>query len=197
MRSMHSGSNILKYGGEYDTIHYTTFLAEHLDKLNFTKNLNYKVTFHDPCYLGRHHGEYESPRNLLRAIPGIDLVEIGHRKQNSFCCGGGGGGMWLDGFMADHVSERLSERRVREAVETGADVLAVCCPYEVSRFEDAVKSTGNEGKLVVRDIIELMFESFVGLWDFGTLGCAFGFEVMSMHAKITPLTLQSPKAPMP
>jgi Fe-S oxidoreductase len=61
--------------------------------------------------------------------------------------------------MADHVSERLSERRVREAVETGAEVLAICCPYEVSRFEDAVKSTGNEGKLIVRDIVELLDEA--------------------------------------
>jgi Fe-S oxidoreductase len=67
--------------------------------------------------------------------------------------------MWLDGFSRNHVSERLSERRVREAVSTGADVLAVCCPYEISRFEDAVKSTGNEGKLIVRDIIELIDES--------------------------------------
>ncbi len=70
--------------------------------------------------------------------------------------------MWLDGFTRGHVAERLSERRVREAVSTGADVLAVCCPYEISRFEDAVKSTGNEGKLVVRDIIELMDESMRG-----------------------------------
>ena len=70
--------------------------------------------------------------------------------------------MWLDGFSRNHVSERLSERRVREAVSTGADVLAVCCPYEISRFEDAVKSTGNEGKLIVRDIIELIDESMRG-----------------------------------
>ena len=67
--------------------------------------------------------------------------------------------MWLDGFNAKHIEERLSERRVREAVEVGADVLAVCCPFEVSRFEDAVKSTGNEGKLIVRDIIELVDEA--------------------------------------
>ncbi len=70
--------------------------------------------------------------------------------------------MWLDSFSRGHVSERLSERRVREAVSTGADILAVCCPYEISRFEDAVKSTGNEGKLIVRDIIELIDESMRG-----------------------------------
>ncbi len=148
-----------EYGGEYDVIHYTTYLAPVMDKLGLTNTLNYKVTFHDPCYLGRHNGEYEAPRNILNAIPGVELIEMGRCREQSYCCGGGGGGMWLDGFMSDHVNERLSENRVREAVETGADVLVVCCPYEVSRFEDAVKSTGNEGKLAVKDIAELIVEA--------------------------------------
>lgn len=148
-----------KLGARFDTIHYTTYLADRMDELGMKKDLGVKVTFHDPCYLGRHNGEYEAPRKMLRSIPGVDLLEMGRCRENSYCCGGGGGGMWLDGFMADHVSMRLSEQRVIEAVETGADVLAVCCPLEVSRFEDAVKSTGNEGKLVVRDIIELVVES--------------------------------------
>ncbi len=148
-----------KFGGDYDVVHYTTYLAPLMNKLAFKNKLNYKVTFHDPCYLGRHNGEFEAPRKMITSIPGIELIEMGRCKHNSYCCGGGGGGMWLDGFMADHVTERLSERRVREAVETGADVLAVCCPYEVSRFEDAVKSTGNEGKLIVKDIIELVVEA--------------------------------------
>lgn len=148
-----------KLGGNFETIHYTTYLAPLMEKLTFTKKLDYKVTFHDPCYLGRHNGEYDAPRQCLEAIPGVDLIEMGRCREQSYCCGGGGGGMWLDGFMADHVSERLSENRVKEAVETGADVLAVCCPYEVSRFEDAVKSTGNEGKLIVRDIVELIEEA--------------------------------------
>jgi Fe-S oxidoreductase len=146
-------------GGEYDVLHYTTFLAPRMAELEFTRKLDYRVTFHDPCYLGRHNGEYEAPRQMLAAIPGVEVTEMARCRQNSFCCGGGGGGMWLDGFMADHVKERLSEQRVKEAVETGADVLAVCCPYEVSRFSDAVKSTGNEGKLVVKDIIELVTEA--------------------------------------
>ncbi|HEY5691501.1 MAG TPA: heterodisulfide reductase-related iron-sulfur binding cluster [Cyclobacteriaceae bacterium] len=148
-----------KHGGEFNVIHYTTYLAPLMSQLNFAKKLNYKVTFHDPCYLGRHNGEYEAPRNILQGIPGIELVEMGRCREQSYCCGGGGGGMWLDGFMADQVNERLSENRVKEAVSTGADVLAVCCPYEVSRFEDAVKSTGNEGKLLVKDIAELMDEA--------------------------------------
>jgi Fe-S oxidoreductase len=148
-----------KLGGVFETIHYTTFLAERMGELGMTKDLGITATFHDPCYLGRHNGEYEAPRKMLASIPGVDLIEMGRCRENSYCCGGGGGGMWLDGFMSDHVSMRLSDRRVLEAVETGADVLAVCCPYEVSRFEDAVKSTGNEGKIVVRDIIELVIES--------------------------------------
>jgi len=129
-----------------------------LDKLKplLTKSFNKKVTFHDPCYLGRHNGEYDAPRNLLNAVPGIEFSEMFRCKAQGYCCGGGGGGMYLDGFMSDHINERLSENRVKEAIEVGADVLAVCCPYEVSRFEDAVKSTGNEGKLQVLDIIEIL-----------------------------------------
>lgn len=150
-----------KFGGGYEVLHYTQFLASRLDQLRpkMTKEVRANVTFHDPCYLGRHNGEYEAPRNLLKAIPGVNVVEMFRCKENGYCCGGGGGGMWLDSFTRDYTSERLSERRVREAVEVGADILAVCCPYEVSRFEDAVKSTGNEGKVLVRDILELIDES--------------------------------------
>lgn len=151
-----------KLGGEYEVLHYTTFLAPLLDRLTFKKSLDVTVTFHDPCYLGRHNGEYEAPRRLLQAIPGVRLVEMAHSFSNSFCCGGGGGGMWMDGYVKEHTSERLSEKRVREAVEAGADVLAVACPYEVSRFEDAVKSTGNDQRLVVRDIAELLDEALGG-----------------------------------
>ncbi len=144
-----------KSGHTYEVAHYTQFLAPLVDKLEFTTPLEARVTFHDPCYLGRHNGEYDAPRKLLRAIPGIDLVEMGRCRENGYCCGGGGGGMWLDGFMSDQVSERLSERRVREAAESGADILAVCCPYEVSRFSDAAKSTGNE-QLQVLDIADML-----------------------------------------
>ena len=144
-----------KYGHSYEVLHYTQLLAPLVDRLSLTKRVDARVTFHDPCYLGRHNGEYDAPRTLIQAIPGVELVEMGRCKGNSYCCGGGGGGMWLDGFNANHLSERLSERRVREAAETGAEILAVCCPYEVSRFEDAAKSTGN-GSLKVMDIAELL-----------------------------------------
>jgi Fe-S oxidoreductase len=120
-----------------------------------------RVTFHDPCYLGRHNGEYDAPRELLRAIPGLELVEMGRCRENGYCCGGGGGGMWLDSFSQDHTRMRLSERRVLEAVEYGADILAVCCPFEVSRFEDGAKATGND-QLDVLDILELLDQSMNG-----------------------------------
>lgn len=150
-----------KQGGTYEVWHYTQVLAQRLDQLRerMTRPLSYKVTFHDPCYLGRHNGEYDAPRQLIEALPGVDFVEMWRCRENSYCCGGGGGGMWLDGFSAGHQRRRLSEERVVEAIATGADTLVVCCPYEVSRFEDAVKSTGNEGRLLVRDIAELLAET--------------------------------------
>lgn len=153
-----------KYGGHFEIEHYTQFLRPLIPRLGemMAKPLNVKVTFHDPCYLGRHNGEYDAPRELLKAIPGVELIEMGRCRENGYCCGGGGGGMWTDSFSRDFTKMRLSDRRVIEAVETGADTLAVCCPFEVSRFEDAVKATGNEGKLVVKDIIELIDESIRG-----------------------------------
>jgi Fe-S oxidoreductase len=147
-----------KHGHQYDVLHYTQLLAPLVDRIDWKRELEGTVTFHDPCYLGRHNGEYDAPRRLIEAIPGIRLVEMSRCRENGYCCGGGGGGMWLDGLTANRTSERLSERRVREAVESGADILAVCCPYEVSRFEDGAKSTGNE-QLRVVDIIELIDEA--------------------------------------
>jgi len=148
-----------KLGAEYPIQHYTQFLAPLMNKLEWKRKLDYKVTFHDPCYLGRHNGEYDAPREMIKQIPGLEFIEMFRCKENGYCCGGGGGGMWLDSFTGNHIRERLSERRVKEAIETGAEMLVVCCPYEVSRFEDAVKSTGNEGKLLVRDVIELVDEA--------------------------------------
>jgi len=154
-----------KRGHSFDVLHYTQLLAPLVSQVSWARHLNLRVTFHDPCYLGRHNGEYDAPRTLIHAIPGVELVEMGRCRGNGYCCGGGGGGMWLDGFARNHAAERLSERRVREAAQTGADVLVVCCPYEVSRFEDAAKSTGND-YLVVKDIIELIDEA-MGLGSAG------------------------------
>ena len=148
-------------GFEYPLEHTTTFFAKELAALKprLTKKLDYRVTYHDSCCLGRHNGFYDEPRALLNAIPGVKLVEMAHNRINAICCGGGGGGMWLDTYYKARNMERLSDRRIQEAIATGADVLAVSCPYEVSRFEDALKTAGHDKSMVVRDVVELLAES--------------------------------------
>jgi dimethylglycine catabolism B len=126
-----------------------------------SRELNAKVAYHDPCALGRANSNniYDEPRRLLQAIPGLELVEMAHNRANTICCGGGGGGNWLDGFVWEQAHTRPSEWRIEEAVRAGAEILAVACPYETPRFEDAVKSTGNQEKLIVKDIAELLSEA--------------------------------------
>lgn len=147
-----------KLGIEYPVRHYTEFLVDHLDDLKkiLKDNGKTRITFHDPCYLGRANDVYDEPRALLEAIPGVELVEMSHNRTNSLCCGGGGGGMWLDGFQWEKAHTRLSEWRVREALLVEADVLAVACPYEAPRFEDATKTVKGAENLVVKDIVELL-----------------------------------------
>lgn len=138
--------------------HYSQFLYEKMEMIQpLIKNeINAKVTFHDPCYLGRVNGVYEEPRALIQSIKGIELVEMHHHHQNSLCCGGGGGGMWLDGFHWEQSHIRSSEWRIQEAVDAGADILIVACPYEKPRFLDAVKNVAGAGKLQVLDLSELL-----------------------------------------
>jgi Fe-S oxidoreductase len=161
--------NAFKYrytrlGFHWPLEHVTPFLARHLARLKpqLTRKLGYAVTYHDSCCLGRQNEFYEAPRELLKAIPGVKLREMTHHRINAICCGGGGGGMWLDTYYKMKNYERLSERRVKEALATGADVLAVSCPYEVSRFEDALKVLGGDKRMVVRDVTELLAEALEG-----------------------------------
>ncbi|MCF7669230.1 MAG: (Fe-S)-binding protein [Verrucomicrobia bacterium] len=149
------------YGFDYKVEHTTPFIARYLDQLKpkLKKKLDYTVTYHDACCLGRRAGFYEEGRELLKAIPGVNLVEMTHNRTNSICCGGGGGGMWLDTYFKEKGMERLSERRIKEAIATGADVLAVSCPYEIYRFEDALKTVDHDKPMIVRDVVELLAES--------------------------------------
>jgi Fe-S oxidoreductase len=147
------------FGGEYTIHHYTGLLLSMYKegKLKFNKKLNYKVTYHDPCYLGRYNGEVDAPRQLMEAM-GIEIVEMGRCRENSFCCGAGGGRIWMDDSK---MQERPSEIRIKEAISLGSEVdhFIVCCPKDYSMFSDAVKTTGNEDRLVVKDIIELVEEA--------------------------------------
>jgi Fe-S oxidoreductase len=148
-------------GIAYPVQHYTEFLAERLDSIRplLTREVKKTVTYHDPCYLGRVNGIYDAPRKLLQAIPGLKLVEMPHNRKNSLCCGGGGGGMWMDGFQWEKAHVRLSEWRVQEALLVGAELLAVSCPYEAPRFEDATKTVKQAEGLLVRDVIELFSDA--------------------------------------
>jgi Fe-S oxidoreductase len=148
-------------GIEYPVKHYTEFLAERIEDLKpkLKENGQKKITYHDPCYLGRVNGVFDAPRELLNAISGVELTEMAHTHTNSLCCGGGGGGMWLDGFQWENGHVRMSEWRVKEAVTTGAEILAVACPYEPPRFEDATKTVEGAEKLIVKDIAELLVDA--------------------------------------
>ena len=147
-----------EFGGDYSIYHYTGLLLKLYEegKLKFNNKLSYKATYHDPCYLGRYNGETEAPRKLMEAM-GIEILEMPRNKENSFCCGAGGGRIWMDDSK---LKERPSEIRIKEAMSLGnADHFIVCCPKDYSMFSDAVKTTGNEGKMVVKDIIQLVEEA--------------------------------------
>jgi Fe-S oxidoreductase len=136
----------------FQPMHYTQFLAQLLDegRLRFERSLERRVTFQDPCYLGRHNAVYQAPRRILSAIPGAQLVEMEHSGVDGLCCGGGGGRMWLE----TAAGERFSDLRVQEASQTGASILATACPFCIVCLEDSAKVMKVEG-LQVMDIAEL------------------------------------------
>jgi Fe-S oxidoreductase len=150
-----------RMGGSFKVRHFTEVLADHLPQLKprFKKKVDATVTYHDSCCLGRKTGHYDEPREVLQAIPGVKLVEMIQNRESSLCCGGGASTIYLDRYIQEHVPDRLADRRVEQAMATKAGILAVACPFEPSRFEDAVKMTGHEGKLEVRDIVEVVAES--------------------------------------
>ena len=177
-----------KLGFEYPVRHYTQFLAERLDQIKplLVHSLDAQVAFHDPCYLGRVNKIFDEPRQLLEAIPGVELIEMAHTRAFSLCCGGGGGGMWLDGYQWDIAKTRTSDWRVQEMVaakpieefyttlesdrprrrksgvvrsEAMQQILAVACPYEKPRFIDAVKVVPQAQDLHILEIAEMLVQS--------------------------------------
>jgi Fe-S oxidoreductase len=125
-------------------------------KLKFTHKLNYTVTYHDPCYLGRYNGVYDQPRRVIEAT-GCQLAEMPRHGDQAFCCGAGGGRIWME---ETGVKERPSEIRVREAAQlNGVQVLVVACPKDITMFKDAIKTCGLEDRLVVKDLMELVHEA--------------------------------------
>lgn len=146
-----------RLGSDFEVIHYTQYLARLIaeGRLKFSTTLDGKVTYHDPCYLGRHNGIYEQPREILCSIPGLQLVEMPDSRHRSLCCGGGGGGIWLD----TRKGHRLSDLRLAQAMETGAGILAVACPYCLTNFEDSRLTVAGGEAIEVRDIAELVWDA--------------------------------------
>lgn len=145
-------------GGNFEVFHYTQIIARLIEtqKPNIGE-YQAKVTYHDPCYLGRHNGEYAAPRKILQSIPGIQFVEMLQHSENSFCCGGGGGNFFTD--ILGGGDEAPNRIRVRQAIETGADTVAVACPQCAKMLDDAINAEELDGKLQVLDVAEIVMSA--------------------------------------
>ncbi|MCK4444845.1 MAG: (Fe-S)-binding protein [Thermoplasmata archaeon] len=145
-----------EFGGELEVVHHTQLLAELVDEGKLVPGrLERKVTYHDPCYLGRHNGVYEEPRKVLESIPGLELVEMERNREFSLCCGGGGGRFWTETV----AEERFSNLRVEEALGTGVDTILTACPFCILNFEDSTKAMNKEGSISTIDIAEVLTDS--------------------------------------
>jgi Fe-S oxidoreductase len=137
-----------QFGGDFEVLHFTQLLNELNVQL---KGNGHKITYHDPCYLGRYNAEYQAPRQVL----GSTTVEMTKNRRDSFCCGGGGGQMWLE----TDAETRLNKQRLQQALDSGADVVATACPYCLTMFEDAISVGGHAERIKAMDITELLLEN--------------------------------------
>lgn len=141
-----------------NVLHYTELLDDLIQRgqINFKRRLGYTVTYHDPCYLGRYNGIYQAPRRILEAL-GCKILEMERNRDTAYCCGAGGGRIWMD---EGGMQERPSEARIHEAVRLErAQYFVVACPKDVTMYKDAVKTTGFEEQIEVKDLIELVSEA--------------------------------------
>ena len=140
----------------FEIVHISQYLFELVNegRLKFKKDYRKKVTYHDPCYLGRHNGIYDEPRDVLKKIPGLELNELVESRSDSLCCGGGGGRVWME----TQKGERFSDLRIEQAIGVGAEVLATSCPYCITMLEDSRLTMGASEKIEVKDITEIIQE---------------------------------------
>jgi len=147
---------------DFEVVHITQYLFELINegRLELKKEYGKKVTYHDPCYLGRHNDIYDEPREVLKKISGLELDEMADSREDSLCCGGGGGRIWME----TPKGERFSDLRLEQAIEVGAEVLVTACPYCITNFEDSrltlEDSEGTEIKGIpeIKDITEIIQE---------------------------------------
>lgn len=147
-----------KLGGKFEVFHFTEILAQLLkDKRIALSEYPARVTFHDPCYLGRHNQIYDPPREILKHIPGLNLVEMRRNRVNAFCCGGGGGNFFTDIVGAGEDSP--ARVRIREALATNAGILTVACPQCAKMLVDGLKGEGQEENLEILDLSEIVLRA--------------------------------------
>lgn len=144
----------------FEVVHITQYLFEliHSGRLELPNGYDRKITYHDPCYLGRHNGIFDEPREVLKAVSGVELVEMPDFGKDSLCCGGGGGRIWMETVKG----ERFSDIRVKQASDVDAEVLVTACPYCITHFEDSrlALEDSNEGAAPeIKDITEIIQEA--------------------------------------
>jgi len=141
-----------QYGGTYEVIHHTQLFAKLIEegKLTPTEEVEAMLTYHDPCYLGRHNDVYDAPRKVLDSVPGLTTVEMTRHKERAFCCGAGGSRMWME----EHLGKRINNERTEEAISTGADTMGVACPYCLIMLDDGAKAKG--GAMQVLDVAQIV-----------------------------------------
>ena len=140
----------------FEVVHITQYLSELINegRLELTGEYGKKVTYHDPCYLGRHNGIYDEPREALQKVPGLELDEMPESRATSLCCGGGGGRIWMETVKG----ERFSDFRIEQAVGIGAEVLVTSCPYCITHFEESKLTLEDSESLDIKDITEIIAE---------------------------------------
>jgi Fe-S oxidoreductase len=149
-------------GGNWEVIHHSQLINQLIDEGRIqidpqSSMARGKVTYHDPCYLGRYNQVYDEPRSAVAAMPGVELTEMARNRNKSFCCGGGGGRM----FMEETRGSRINQARVNEAIDTGAEVLCAACPFCMTMFEDGIRGVGKEEEFKVLDLAEIVAGSMV------------------------------------
>jgi len=140
----------------FEVVHISQYIFELIQegRIELTKEYGKKVTYHDPCYLGRHNGIYDEPREALKQIPGLELNEMPESRATSLCCGGGGGRIWMETLKG----ERFADFRIGQALEVGAEVLATACPYCITHSEESRLTLEDNESLEIKDISEIIAE---------------------------------------
>ena len=141
----------------FEVVHISQYLLDLINegRLEIKKEYEKKITYHDPCYLGRHNGIYDEPREVLKTVPGLELTEMPDSLEDSLCCGGGGGRIWME----TPKGERFSDLRLEQAIGVGAEILVTSCPYCITNFEDSRLTLDNGEAIEVKDITEIIQEA--------------------------------------